>query len=174
MLHTTPVDDSALETASTGSETSAAVVSLYNSWSSVEAGNFQDDDDTLQEDDRFATLPFGEAKLSNEELLQQLKKRCRDEDIPKLPQLRRRRLPVCQFLNFMGTRQVEKSEEPREPLILPQLELELELDLGLEEKDVFFPLYCSKAKHQDDDTRSQKKHRRVSDSSSAYSIYSCD
>jgi len=41
-------------------------------------------------------------KLTAEELLERLKKRCRPDDLPPVPVLIQRKRPICHFLNFMG------------------------------------------------------------------------
>jgi len=124
------------ETASTVSETSDAVVSLYNSWSSSDTGSLVDlenvDDELL---DCFAGLPREDTALSSQELLEQLQKRLKKEDLPPVPILRKRQRPNCVFLNYMGSR----IAPPRLP---PP-----SIDLGLAEKDALFPLYSSKAKY---------------------------
>src|SRR3569623_1432653 len=73
----------ALETESTVSEHSAAIVSVYNSWTTAsECASFYDKDDSLLlECARLAVLPE-RAPMDSQELLQELKKRCREEDIP--------------------------------------------------------------------------------------------
>ena len=83
-------DDSSLE-----SESSAAVVSLYNSWSGT-----SDAESFVTEDDLSDLSP-----PTAEELLEQLQKRCRPQDIPATPVFRPRARPVCLFINFMGQRQ---------------------------------------------------------------------
>ena len=64
-------------------------------------------------------------KLSSDELLERLKKRCRPEDLPPVPVLKRRKRPVCHFLNFMGHSNNKASSrrnnnELGKPLSLPQ------------------------------------------------------
>ena len=83
-------DDSSLE-----SESSAAVVSLYNSWSGT-----SDAESFVTEDDLSDLSP-----PTAEELLEELQKRCRPQDIPATPAFRPRTRPVCLFVNFMGHRQ---------------------------------------------------------------------
>jgi hypothetical protein len=96
----------AMETESTVSEPSAAIVSVYNSWSTTSESIHVDDDALLLEDNHhhYGSLPETEP-INTEELLKELKKRCPHEDIPHNLELRRRRRPVCQFRNFIGTRQ---------------------------------------------------------------------
>lgn len=133
----------------TTDDASTAVVSLYNSWSSTsELGSIYDDDDTLQDDDRFAILPTL-SDVSSAELLEQLQTRCSKDDIPKVAPLRRRRRPVCSFLNFMGERRSEEMNV--EPVTSPMMPSSSSiLDLGLAEKDALFPMYSGKAKHSND------------------------
>lgn len=145
-------DCTGLETGSIGSETSAAVVSVYNSWS-YEGEDGQFDDGTscslLGADDSFAALPDTEDVLRGQEIFEELKRRCPPEDLPRIPQLRRRRRPTCQFLNCFGSRL------PPPPVVPPQTPsapiLQFAQDLGLEEKDALFPLCASKARHDGDD-----------------------
>lgn len=156
-------DDLATETASTVSQASAAVVSLYNSWaSSSDFGSLYDDDDTLQESDRFARLPSIEADMplcDPEELLKQLRLRCKDVDLPCVPAPRQRQRPLCRFLNHMGTRSsaglhgasyttTTAGVAPHLPtlFVLQQTSAD-DLDLGLDEKDALFPMGKGKAKH---------------------------
>jgi hypothetical protein len=157
-----------LETESTVSETSAAIVSVYNSWSTTsESISFFNDDTLLLDSDRFASLPEREP-IDSDELLQELKKRCREEDIPPVPVLRRRRRPACQFLNFMGSRRYKDNDAKytgnafsgfHPPLMVFELPCSHDLDLGFEEKDALFPLFSSKAKHEDDGCPEMKKPR---------------
>lgn len=128
------------ETASVASETSAAIVSLYNSWSSSDCGSQFNDDDTLQGDDRFAALP--ETALSADELLRRLKKRCREDNLPPAPTLRQRKRPVCHFLNYMGATRLTPAPLPRGPPSTIGLELGFD-----EEKDDLYPLGPKKVKH---------------------------
>ena len=164
--------NSKLETESTVSETSAAVVSVYNSWSTTsESISFYDNDDTLLLDsDGFGSLPEREP-IDTEYLLQELQKRCRAVDIPSVPILRRRKRPTCLFLNFMGSR---KYHDPNAtstvrtttttktdvavassclppPLMVFELPSSQDFDIGLEEKDALFPQFSSKVKHSIDD-----------------------
>jgi hypothetical protein len=158
-----------METESTVSEYSAAIVSVYNSWSTTsESISFYDSDDTLLldgDDHRYSSLPEPEP-VDTEELLKELKNRCRSEDIPHNPELRIRRRPVCQFRNFIGTRQYHKRRVRSTPTYVhpPLMVFELpfgshDLDLGLEEKDALFPLCSSKAKHSNYDGPETKKAR---------------
>lgn len=148
-----PMHDStaAMETESTVSESSAAIVSLYNSWSTTsESISFYDNDDSLLlGSDHFDSLPETEP-IDTAELLRELKQRCRHEDIPHAPILRRRRRPVCQFRNFIGSRQYHKFNDVPTPTLIhpPLMVFELpfgshDLDLGLEEKDALFPFVPS-------------------------------
>lgn len=82
------------------SEASAAVVSLYNSWS----GCASDGEESL-------VTPYDSAAdrrdhichMTERELLQELRRRCRPQDVPgRVPALRARRKPVCLFVNFLG------------------------------------------------------------------------
>ena len=170
------------------SQTSAAVVSVYNSWNNASddlrlqpyisfPATSCDDDDTLSFDfldendvglSSILSSDTGiyESPSSGAELLEQLKERCCHEDIPQTPVMRPRRgRPVCQFLNFLGTRNynlpplltysmdmehVEQSKQQPNPALLPFAH-----DLGLDEKDALFPLSSSccssKVKHDDED-----------------------
>jgi hypothetical protein len=156
-----------METESTVSESSAAIVSVYNSWSTAsESISFYDDTLLLDDDHHhYGSLPRAE-HVNTEELLKELKKRCRNEDIPHSLELRRRRRPVCQFRNFIGTREYYKPKVRSTPAYVhpPLMVFELpfgshDLDLGLEEKDALFPLYSSKLKHRSDDGPETKKAR---------------
>jgi hypothetical protein len=165
-----PMQDStaAMETESTVSESSAAIVSLYNSWSTTsESISFYDNDDSLLlGSDHFDSLPETEP-VDTAELLRELKQRCRHEDLPHVPMLRRRRRPVCQFRNFIGSRQYHKFNDVPTPILIhpPLMVFELpfgshDLDLGLEEKDALFPLVpSSKEKSSGDDGPAQKRPR---------------
>jgi hypothetical protein len=141
----------AMETDSTVSESSAAIVSLYNSWSTTsESISFYDNDDSLLlGSDHFDSLRETEP-VDTAELLKQLKERCRHEDIPHAPILRRRRRPVCQFRNFIGSRQYDKLNDVPTPILInpPLMVFELpfgshDLDFGLDERDALFPLVSS-------------------------------
>lgn len=146
-------DCTAMETDSIGSETSVAIVSLYNSWSSTseQESRFVDEDDSLDDHDRFASLPWFDS-MNTEDLLRQLRKRCREEDIHHLPRLRRRKKPVCRFVNHLATcgttrnRGEPLSETTTEDLLVSNQDM----GLGLYEKDALFPLCSSKAKHCDE------------------------
>jgi hypothetical protein len=162
--------NTSMETESTVSEASAAIVSVYNSWSTTsENSSFYDNDDTLLlEGDRlleYAFLPERES-INSEELLKELKKRVKEEDLPPTPLLRRRRLPACQFLNFMGSRRNvdhgSKSEALsfaglHPPLMVFELPCSQEIFLGIEDKDTSFPPISSKVKYLDDESPASKK-----------------
>ena len=179
----------------TGSEASAAVVSLYQTWAgsslssrdSTEASfeaapqPIQDHDDSLgclesftittentrvptdsdsgssiscdivngvlDMDDDITLWGFDDATPSNVEddiscLRQNLSKRLRSEDdIPDVPVLKKRRKPVCHFLNYMGTRRVEPpSHDDTEPLDVEEENPWHLVGLGLEEFDSLFPV----------------------------------
>ena len=139
-----------METASVTSEDSAAIVSLFNSWSTSDCGISlgQGDDDGLESvvvDDRLATLPV--ASMEPKELLENLKKRCRQEDLPPVPKLRPRKQPTCRFLNYMGANRPASIPESTK---FPSVSVELEFDLGLEENDALYPVCSKKARHQSD------------------------
>jgi hypothetical protein len=96
MKKTTQRDIDQTDESSLNSEPSAAVVSLYNSWSAAsDSESFVTQDDLSSHD---MTPP------SAEELLDELQKRCRPQDIPPTPIYRPRTRPVCLFINFMGQR----------------------------------------------------------------------
>ena len=75
-------------------------------------------------------------------LRQNLSKRLRSEDdIPQVPVLKKRRKPVCNFLNFMGSRRVDPTPPP--PVDPCHVEDENPwhlVGLGLEETDALFPM----------------------------------
>lgn len=158
----------AMETESTVSESSAAIVSLYNSWSSTTSesiGFYDNDDSLLLGSDRLDPFHEWEA-VDTAEFLRELKQRCRHEDIPHTPTLRRRRRPVCQFRNFIGSRQYHKCNDvptPHPPLMVFELPFgSHDLDLGLEEKDALFPLIPSfKATLLRDDVPALKKPKTL-------------
>ena len=171
----------------TNSETSAAVVSLYQSWAGASLCGSKSSSTSGADDreDGFATEEFGcftitttsitahsaglesnsngwwnpaqgddEITLQGLEddvvedtaketcLRRALRKRLSSElDIPQVPLLKRRRKPVCHFINFMGKRHVE--EEP-EATVTPPIVAEdprlWHLNLGLDERDALFPM----------------------------------
>jgi hypothetical protein len=85
------VTSEAMDTASTTTEDSTAIVSLYNSWTASDCGSLPDEEthDTRR-------------KVPNQNILEQLKKRCREEDLPAELKLRPRKRPNCVFLNYLG------------------------------------------------------------------------
>jgi hypothetical protein len=152
---TKPLDMS--ETASTCSEDSAAIVSLYNSWSTSDAGSIanDDDDDGLQGVE-FEMLPPSSCcpPIRPEELFECLKKRCRTEDLPPALVLRPRKRPNCMFLNYMGVTRL-----PPIPMddVEPTLLATIGLDLGLDDSDELYPVCATKVRHdidQDDEAES--------------------
>lgn len=178
---------------STDSETSVAVVSLYESWSgaslcgpksvgtsSTTAAGEDDQtraiedlrcftvttttspvawesnhDDCWNQDSHLAhpgddeiTLPgleddgvvVSEDTSREDGLRQALRKRLSSElDIPQVPPLKRRRKPVCLFLNFLGKRHAKEELQPAEPSIVEDPCL-WHLNLGLDETDALFPM----------------------------------
>jgi len=179
-----------LDTASAVSETSAAVVSLYNSWSSSSERDAGDDSSSSA--DTPACVASGlKAALSSSEhhsvsltprssmssacsgvtqsplqssdyLLRQLRKRCREEDIPRVPILRQRTRPVCRFLNYRGTRPYDQVAIGRdqvsaeEEMIMQVATVDFHHTglFAFGEKDALFPFVTttgSKAKHRSDD-----------------------
>lgn len=105
-------------------------------------GMFEGDDDiTLWGLDD--TLPPSHGDISR--LRHNLSKRLRSEDdIPEVPVLKKRRRPVCHFLNFMGTR---REELPCPPPFGASFDVAVADDnpwhlvgLGLEETDALFPM----------------------------------
>jgi hypothetical protein len=152
------------ETASITSEVSAAVVSVYISWSSASESSslIQDDDDDCLEivDSRFVELL--DTPVRPEELLESLRKRCREENLPPVPELRRRKKPNCRFLNYMGatrlsakpncrflnymgvTRLPAMAEKPERPPSTTGM------DFDLEDTDDLYPLCSQKALHDID------------------------
>lgn len=82
------------DTASLVTESSSeAVVSLFNCWSSLEeASPFHG----VQNNDEVVGL----SETAPEEVLRQLQKRLRPEDMPNPP--KRRKRPTCCFINYMG------------------------------------------------------------------------
>jgi hypothetical protein len=134
-MNTTPVDDH--ETTSTASDTSAAIVSLYNSWTSSSSS----DDSTLGD----FTL------LTSEELAKEIKER--NQDVPRIGHLKPHKRPTCRFLNFMGY-QPDPLDSPSEKLLPVG---EAVLDFNLDEKDMLFPLALGtkiKYNSEDDDVDS--------------------
>jgi len=152
LLFTLPVSRSgspttvSLETASEGdafsdtASSSEAVASLFQSWRDEEEKEAQTHATAAAAAAAVPRQPQGPLlipapslskprdlshlyKLSSDELLERLKKRCRPEDLPPVPVLKRRKRPVCHFLNFMGhsksSRRNNKSELGK-PLSLPQ------------------------------------------------------
>ena len=104
------------DTVSLTSETSAAVVSLYQSWSSCASP--MDLDSELD----------GDVSSLRERLL------LRCSDLPPVPRLRPTRAPVCRFLNYLGSSRSNTA---------PLLPLEpASLDLGMAANDALFPIDC--------------------------------
>jgi hypothetical protein len=146
------------ETASITSQASAAIVSVYNSWSSAsESGSLiQDDDDCLE----IVDLP--DTPVRPEELLERIRKRCREEDVPPVPQLRRRKTPNCRFLNYMGERRLPAKPNcrflnymgatrlPAIPEKPERRQYTIGLDFDLDETDDLYPLCSQKALHDID------------------------
>ncbi|GAX12841.1 hypothetical protein FisN_15Hu322 [Fistulifera solaris] len=85
------VTSETMDTASTTTEDSTAIVSLYNSWTTSDCGSLPDEE---PHDIR--------PHVSNQNILEQLKKRCREEDLPAELKLRPRKRPNCVFLNYLG------------------------------------------------------------------------
>ena len=131
------------ETSSISSEQSAAIVSLYNSWSTC--GGITD---TLLDNDLTDV-----AIMEPDELLSCLKKRCRSEDLPPVPRVRARKRPNCLFLNYMGTREMNEPtavlDRGPDEAMLP----ELEFDFGGD--DPLYPVVVAseKSTHGDADSK---------------------
>mmetsp|Transcript_3188 Transcript_3188/g.8015 ORF Transcript_3188/g.8015 Transcript_3188/m.8015 type:complete len:240 (-) Transcript_3188:353-1072(-) len=134
------------ETCSVTSESSAAIVSLYNCWSSVDTTNNSIGKDSLDDDDSLMldhVVGFNNSMammmMMNEStghLRKELKRRLPAADVPTVPRIRKRRPPNCRFVNFMGTR-LPPLPLPPPPPINPINPLN---DLGLDETDALFPL----------------------------------
>jgi hypothetical protein len=147
---------------SLSSDDSAAVVSVYNSWS--ESGSFAsssssssssssecwDDDDettslllqTVHVDDSFFTT------WTAEELYEELQKRLSPEDLPVVPVVRRTRSsrPRCRFINFMGTR-TNASETAAYTKPTSNMKCPSPLSTIIEEPELLYPFISSKLKH---------------------------
>jgi len=130
------------DTDSISSKESAAIVSLYNNWSSSTQNN---DEDGIQSLDGICP-----GSLSKDELLSNLRKRCREQDIPKAPPSRpKNRGPTCSFLNYMGSIRLP----PPPPAVADRPPAAIGLDFGFEEELVdLFPLCSKKARHEKGDT----------------------
>ncbi|GKY99506.1 hypothetical protein MPSEU_000904800 [Mayamaea pseudoterrestris] len=105
---TPEIDDSSLD-----SESSAAVVSLYNSWSSSgdEGFNNEDDDSSSLNDQQRHLDDI--STMTEQELYKELQKRCRPEDIPVTPVLKPpRSRPFCLYINFMGQKRDWSAPKP--------------------------------------------------------------
>lgn len=117
-----------LECCDDASETSLAVVSLYNSWA-CDSPEDPDDDDNDDDESVAVALPVDYRQC----LLK------RNMDLPPVPRLIKRKRPNCRFLNFMGSRQhvqvplpptvteeddpllcLFERDDPLFPLILPE------------------------------------------------------
>ena len=140
------------DAASLASNDSAAIVSLYNSWSSSSECDSQDDglESVVP---GFTMLP--DSMLEPEVLLDNLKKRCREEDLPPVPKLRARQRPNCLFLNYMGSTRMDPAlaylqpEGPPLTIGFPPT-LDLGFDLDFDENDDLYPFCSKKARRSDD------------------------
>ena len=132
------------ETDSISSKESAAIVSLYNCWSSAsEVDSLVDDDEGIEKVvEGYTLLP--DCVLEPEALLDNLKKRCRKEDLPPVPKLRKRKKPNCLFLNYRGATRVPPSALPQRP---PMEIGFFDFDIGLQENDALYPFISNKARH---------------------------
>uniref|UniRef100_A0A7S3LCG8 Uncharacterized protein n=1 Tax=Amphora coffeiformis TaxID=265554 RepID=A0A7S3LCG8_9STRA len=184
----------------TDSETSAAVVSLYQSWAggaslcgtspshtkysrtsadrdstteelgcftittttiTVDSACLESNNsvwyDTIQGDDEITLQGLDDEVIEDtvEEtcLLQALKKRLSSElDIPQIPLLKRRRRPVCHFINYLGKRNTEQDPEkaPPPPPIVVEDPCQWHVGLGLDEVDALFPMMLDDSESDDD------------------------
>ena len=150
------------ETSSVSSESSVAIVSLYNSWSAnsttmttvaaADVGELLEDDEeeddrdgddddnvALTLDDRFSFLPSIE-NVDSEDLFDELRKRLPSADLPpRIRKYQRRHQPTCRFVNYFGSR-LPPLPLPRSPPVPVGSSVNPLNELGLDEKDALFPL----------------------------------
>ena len=90
----------ALDSASTATEDSTAVVSLYNSWTASEECASRSPSPVEEGVNIVEPSPTLQSRRPT--ILEQLKKRCREEDLPAELKIRPRQRPNCVFLNYLG------------------------------------------------------------------------
>lgn len=97
----------ALDAESTTTEDSTAIVSLYNSWTASECGSLPPTEDNEEGHAVRVKIADQNGKqhlvlAKRQTVLEQLKKRCREEDLPAELKIRPRKRPNCVFLNYLG------------------------------------------------------------------------
>lgn len=137
-----------VDSASITTEDSAAIVSPYNSWHDSDGACLSplecDDDrlnyfDVTNHDQSQDEEPFTES-LS---ILEQLKKRCREEDLPAKLKIRPRKGPNCLFLNYMAVSRVRMMQHHQPFSSLSEFDFS-ENDLFVDDSQTFSSRSASK------------------------------
>jgi len=126
--------------------------------STIWESNKNDWYDTAQGDDEITLQGLDDEVESTAEescLRRALRKRLSSElDIPEIPVLKRRRKPVCHFINFMGKRNVQQDSEealPPPPPIVVEDPCQWHVGLGFDEMDALFPMMVDDSDDDDND-----------------------